>query len=176
MGEFKPMSPDGLVEGVGQELEPCGRPADNTSPIVPKTGQWSFRFNYEKSTKLLMLVDVTFTNPFPMAAELCSEMDESQVENLRDWLSRILDVMNGRPAVDYFTPTSGRVGEKVTIIGKNFSDPVVITFGASRTPATFEFISDIQVVAVVPHDAETGHITVRNSRGAGSSAEIFTVQ
>lgn len=72
-----------------------------------------------------MLVEVVFVNPFPISADLCSEMDESQVENLRDWMSRILDVMNGRPAVDHFKPTSGRSGERVTLFGKNFSDAIV---------------------------------------------------
>lgn len=96
MRDFKPMSPDGLIESVGQELELCNPQGQGPVSIKPNSGQWTLRFNYEKPTKLGMLVDITFVTPFPVAAELCSEMDESQVENLRDWLSRILDAMNGK--------------------------------------------------------------------------------
>jgi hypothetical protein len=96
VNKFSDNSPDGLIEGVGQELEPCGSSAEGTSPIKPKSGQWSFRFNYEEPRRLHVLVQVSFSSPFAITAELCSEMDEPQVENLRDWLTRILDAMNGK--------------------------------------------------------------------------------
>lgn len=99
MGDFKPMGPDGLIESVGQGLEPCNPQGQNPAMIAPSNGQWTLRFNYENPTKLRMLVGINFVAPFPGSAELCSEMDESQVENLRDWLSRILDAMNGRTPV-----------------------------------------------------------------------------
>lgn len=100
MGDFKPMGPDGLIESVGQELEPCNLQGQSPHAMMaPGSGQWTLRFNYEHPTKLGMLVDISFATPFLGSTELCSEMDESQVENLRDWLSRILDAMNGRTPV-----------------------------------------------------------------------------
>lgn len=96
MGDLKPMRPGGLIESVGQELEPCNPQGQSSAMMAPSSGQWTLRFNYEKPTTLGMLVDIIFSSPFPSSTELCSEMDENQVENLRDWLSRILDAMNGR--------------------------------------------------------------------------------
>jgi hypothetical protein len=43
-----------------------------------------------------MLVDVVISAPIPLSAELCSELHEPEVEELRDWLGRIVDAMNGR--------------------------------------------------------------------------------
>ncbi len=37
-------SPDGLTEGVGQQLAPCA--AQGNSPLKVLDGQWTFRFNY----------------------------------------------------------------------------------------------------------------------------------
>lgn len=91
MNKFSDASPDGLVEGVGQELEPCTQ--QSSSPIQPKNGQWVFRFNHSDAKWLHVNVEVVFGSPFPVICQLCSKMDEYQVESLRDWLSRILDVM-----------------------------------------------------------------------------------
>jgi hypothetical protein len=89
---------DPLIEGVGQEMKPCGPPPPGSTPIQAKGGQWSFRFNYEERNKLRMLVEVAFVSPFPIPTEFCSEMNESEVETLKDWLCRVLDVMNGKAA------------------------------------------------------------------------------
>lgn len=174
MNKFSDNSPDGLVEGIGQELEPCG--PETGSPLKPKTGQWAFRFNYAEPAKLSVVVDVVFTSPFPVAAQLCSEMNESEVENLKIWLCRVLDVMNGRPAVDRFTPTEGRPREKVTIIGRNFLHAREVAFGASDPVRQFEIKSDTHLLVEVPTDAQTGPISVRNPRGVGTSSEVFTVR
>src|SRR6185436_1288302 len=129
---------DGLIESVGQELAPVEIQAQTTSPVKPKDGNWSFQFDHRNPSLLSMLVDVVFTSPFPFVAELRSGMDEAQVENLWDWLSHVLDVMNRRPVVEYFTPPFGVVGESVTIIGKNFSEAITVNFGRDLTTAVFE--------------------------------------
>jgi len=87
----------------------------------------------------------------------------------------VLDVMNRRPVVEYFTPPFGVVGESVTIIGKNFSEAITVNFGRDLTTAVFEKIGDTQIVATVPPEAQTGPISVRNPRGVGRSNEIFIV-
>lgn len=176
MNNFSDNSPDGLVEGVGQELQPCGPPPSGASPIQPKGGEWAFRFNYGDPARVFVHVDAVFSSPFPMTAQLCSEMNETEVENLKTWLCRILDVMNGKPVVERFSPVEGRAGEKVTIIGKNFLHAREISFGPSHPVKTFEIRSDTHIVAFVPPDAETGPISIRNPRGVGTSSEIFTVR
>lgn len=86
-------SAENLMEGVCQKLEPCGSQAQSPSPIQAKSGEWSLRFDYEGPTKLSTVVDVILFTPTPMTVELGAGMDKSQVKNLRDWLTRILNVM-----------------------------------------------------------------------------------
>jgi len=166
---------DGLIESVGQELAPVEIQAQTTSPVKPKDGNWSFQFDHRHPLKLSMLVDVVFTSPFPFVAELRSHMNEAQVENLWDWLSHVLDVMNRRPVVEYFSPPFGKAGESVTITGKNFSEAITVHFGRDLMTANFKTISDNHIVATVPPKAQTGPISIRNPRGLGRSNEIFIV-
>jgi hypothetical protein len=84
-------SPDGLTEGVGQELEPAV-PQGN-SPLKVQDGQWAFRFNYADPTKVDVFVRANFGPPFSLTAELTSKMNQSQVESLRDWLARVHNAM-----------------------------------------------------------------------------------
>jgi hypothetical protein len=97
MSELKGVSRQGLIEAVGQELKPCGQPSGMT-PVKLSNGQWSLRFNFEHPGYVKMLVDVVLSSPLAMTAELCSELHEPEVEELRDWLGRIIDVMNGKGA------------------------------------------------------------------------------
>lgn len=86
---------DGLVEGVGQKLLPHGSQGQSPlSPMQPQDGQWAFRFNNADSTRVSVFVSVNFGPPFSLTADLFSEMNESQVESLRDWLTRVLKVMD----------------------------------------------------------------------------------
>ena len=84
-------SADGLSEGVGQQLEPSG--SQNNPPLKPQGGQWSFRFNYADPSKVSVLITVNFAIPFSVAVELTSEMNQSQVDNLRGWLARVQAAM-----------------------------------------------------------------------------------
>jgi hypothetical protein len=83
---------NGLVEGVGQSLQVLG---DSTAPPQPQEGQWTFRFNYTDTTKVTVLVSVSFSAPFASTAELSSEMSKTQVERLKDWLTNVYNAMNG---------------------------------------------------------------------------------
>jgi len=84
-------SPDGLVEGVGQELVPSA--AQGNSPLKPQDGQWSFRFNYADPSKVSVFVTVNFGPPFSLTADLSSEMNQSQIESLSGWLARVQAAM-----------------------------------------------------------------------------------
>jgi hypothetical protein len=85
------ISPDGLVEGVGQELVPAS--GQGSSPLKPQDGQWTFRFNYADTSKVSVFVTITFGPPFSLTADLSSEMNQSQVESLNAWLSRVAAAM-----------------------------------------------------------------------------------
>jgi len=84
---------NGLVEGVGQSLQVSG---DSTaSPPQPQDGQWTFRFDYTDTTKVMVLVTVSFSAPFASTAELQSQMTKNQVGRLKDWLTTVWNAMNG---------------------------------------------------------------------------------
>ena len=87
-------SAGGLVEGVGQELNPSS-PATN-APMQPQDGQWTFRFDYRDTSKVSVFVTVTFGPPFSLTTDLSSEMNKTQVGSLKDWLTRIYNAMNGQ--------------------------------------------------------------------------------
>lgn len=80
---------DDSVEGIGQDLKPYGLPEDAESEV--QYAQWSFRLNYEDVNKVLMFVQVTERS---VTTELFSELNKSQVENLRDWLTRVATAMS----------------------------------------------------------------------------------
>lgn len=83
------ISPDGLVEGVGQELTP----ASGQGPLKPQDGQWTFRYNYADTSKVSVFVTVNFGPPFSLTADLSSEMNLLQVESLSGWLARVQAAM-----------------------------------------------------------------------------------
>lgn len=84
-------SPDGLTEGVGQQLGPA--PSQGNSPLKVQDGQWTFRFNYADPTKVSVFVTVNFGPPFSLNADLSSEMTPAQVESLSGWLARVQAAM-----------------------------------------------------------------------------------
>jgi hypothetical protein len=91
MENHQEMTADGLIEGVGQELEPYGPPIN--APIKPQDGQWTFRFNHADARTVLVLVTINFGPPFSMSAELSAEMNKTQVGSLQEWLKHIHGLM-----------------------------------------------------------------------------------
>ena len=85
------ISPDGLVEAVGQELKPAG--GQGNSPLKPQDGQWTFRFNYADTSKVMVCVTVSFGPPFTLTTDLSSDMNLSQAESLYNWLARVIQAM-----------------------------------------------------------------------------------
>ena len=77
------------------------------------------------------------------------------------------------PVIDSFSPATGFVNTRVTLIGTGFSSATTVTF--NNVPATFTIVSDSQITAKVPTNAGTGLIRVQNSVGWVSSANSFTV-
>jgi hypothetical protein len=78
------------------------------------------------------------------------------------------------PQVTGFTPTSGRHGQSISILGKNFTGATMVRLGTTAT--TFTIVSDTKITAVVP----TVHIgqykwSVTNSSGTGTSVSYFRV-
>jgi len=77
------------------------------------------------------------------------------------------------PAITSFTPTSGPVGRKVTIIGSGFIGATKVTFGGVKA-ISFTVNSGTQITATVPTGAKTGNIAVTTPGGIGIKG-IFTV-
>jgi hypothetical protein len=95
--KFSDITGDGLIEGLGKELEPSPTQSQGPTLIQPVNGQWVFQFNYAKPTRVVILVNIVFAPPFSSVVELHAEMNEPQIRTLRNWLDRILDTMNEEP-------------------------------------------------------------------------------
>lgn len=75
---------------------------------------------------------------------------------------------------NYYSPTSGRPGDTVTITGNDldYSTQVSIT---SIPMASFQIISDLEVRAIVPNNGASGYITVLGQNGqATKNTTLFT--
>ncbi|MHB1463263.1 MAG: IPT/TIG domain-containing protein [Armatimonadota bacterium] len=77
------------------------------------------------------------------------------------------------PIIDSFAPTSGKVGQTVTITGTNFYGATSVKFNGTAT--TFTIDSDSYITTKVPSGATTGTISVATPSIKATSANIFTV-
>ncbi len=83
-------------------------------------------------------------------------------------------VVGALPTITSFTPTSGPVGQVVTINGTNFTGATAVKFGTT-TATSFTVNSATKITATVPTGATTGTISVTTPSGTGTSAGTFTV-
>jgi RHS repeat-associated protein len=77
------------------------------------------------------------------------------------------------PTITSFTPTSGHVGDTLTISGTNFINVQTVTFNG--VGAIFTIDNATTLTAVVPTGATTGKIAVTDSAGTAQSATDFIV-
>lgn len=78
--------------------------------------------------------------------------------------------------VDDFSPSSGRIGDSVTIFGAGFvANPAQNAVSFNGTPATITLATAHSLVASVPSGATSGPITVSNANGSATTAQAFTV-
>ena len=79
------------------------------------------------------------------------------------------------PTITSFTPFEGIPGTTVTLNGSNFTGTTSVTFNG--TGASFTFVNDSQITAVVPSDGLTKHgpISVTNGGGTTLTSSNFTV-
>jgi len=78
-------------------------------------------------------------------------------------------------AITSFSPTSGKVGTVVTVVGTGFTGSTSAWVGNGHD-AALTVISDTQASVTVPADATTGAITLINPAYSASSSTSFTVQ
>ncbi len=76
--------------------------------------------------------------------------------------------------VTAFSPTSGEVGDTVTITGKGFTGATAVKFGTAPV-ATFTVDSDTQITSTVPAGAGAGRISIVAPNGTGKSDSDFVV-
>jgi uncharacterized repeat protein (TIGR03803 family) len=78
------------------------------------------------------------------------------------------------PVISNFSPTSGIVGTKITIVGISLSQTTKVMIGGK--PAAFTVVSDTLVTATAPAGARTGaKISITTAGGVASSPSAFTV-
>ena len=79
----------------------------------------------------------------------------------------------GVPTITSFSPTTGQVGQSVTITGTNLTGVTAVRFNG--VAATFSASTATSVTATVPTGATTGTIAVTTAGGTATSIAIFTV-
>ena len=79
-----------------------------------------------------------------------------------------------KPTVTGFNPTSGHVGDPITITGANFGPGTVVKFFNNQTAAVNVLTSNT-LIATVPAGAVSGPITVSNAAGSSTAPGNFTV-
>ena len=88
-----------------------------------------------------------------------------------------IQISNGlpkpKPGISKFLPTSGPIGQHVTISGVHFVGTTKVNFNG--TGATFTVKSTNTITATVPAGATSGPITVTNAGGSFRSTANFTV-
>lgn len=78
------------------------------------------------------------------------------------------------PTISGFTPTSGRVGDVVTLSGTSFVGVQSVAFGGTGAPG-FNVLSATSITVPVPASATTGPISVTTSGGSATSTGQFVV-
>lgn len=79
------------------------------------------------------------------------------------------------PEITKIYPTSGKLGDSVTLTGRNFVNVSQVTFGSNYATATPNVKSETEIDVTVPPGAVTGAITVTTDAGQAIS-ETFTVE
>ena len=80
------------------------------------------------------------------------------------------------PTITTFSPTSGAVGDSVTITGTNFSSTLASnTVKFNGVTATLNSGTTTQLVAVVPSGSTTGKLSITTSAGTVNSSGDFTI-
>jgi uncharacterized repeat protein (TIGR01451 family) len=77
------------------------------------------------------------------------------------------------PVVSAFSPSQGKPGTQIVLIGSGFSSATSVQFDIAL--ADFTVTSDTRMVATVPVDATTGPLRVTNPTGTGNSTATFLV-
>lgn len=77
------------------------------------------------------------------------------------------------PVINSFSPTSGGVGDIITMTGTNFTGATAVNFNGSV--AEFTVVNDISITSTVPEGATTGKISLITPGGNATSNSDFTV-
>ncbi len=88
-------------------------------------------------------------------------------------IPNLLPITPPKPTILSFTPSMGKVGSIVTILGNNLTDATKVTFGSADTAILATVSSGIKVL--VPAGATTGKITVTTPLGTTTSTAEYTV-
>jgi len=77
------------------------------------------------------------------------------------------------PTITSFKPTSGKVGDKITVTGTNLSGATKVSFKGAAATITKDAAT--KITTKVPTGAKTGAIKVTTAGGTASSATSFKV-
>jgi uncharacterized repeat protein (TIGR03803 family) len=132
------------------------------------TGTTKVSFNGTITTAFTVVSDTYLTVPVPAGATTGFVTVTTPGGSLKSNHKFLVE-----PVIVSFNPTSGKVGDAVTINGTSFTGATKVTFGGVK--ATFTVVNDGKITTSVPTGAKTGKIQVTAPGGTATSATDFTV-
>ncbi len=162
------VSPTNPTRDVGQTLQfqATGTLTDGTTQDLTAAVSWT------SSDPTV----ATITSPGGLATALAPGPTTITATHAASGLiaSTTLTVAVPPPTVSRFTPTSGRVGDPVTITGTNFVNVSAVAFNGVAAPG-FSVMSATSIQVNVPTGATTGPLSVTTAAGRATSGGSFVV-
>jgi hypothetical protein len=140
------------------------------------TGVTAVTFNGTASTNVTFNSDTSVTARVPTGASTGPIAVTTPNGTGTSSTSFTVTAATGRPTISSFTPTSGRRGIQVKILGNNFAGATTVRLGL--VTAAFTVDSNTQITATVPSTARVGtqsHWSVTGPGGTGTSIGYFRV-
>ena len=179
VAESKP--PVGQAPGVSvSPLSQAMIAGTSTTLSVAVTGTAPFTYQWYKNG--LMIAQATDSSlPLPNVTNASAGVYLVHVSNSYGAINSARAVISvgsatakNLPNISYFVPTTGKTGDKVTLVGSAFTGTTVVKF--NNMSAVFTASSDQNITTNVPAGATSGVFTVTNQNGSKTSTQVFTVK
>ncbi|WP_194977011.1 IPT/TIG domain-containing protein [Aquiflexum lacus] len=83
-------------------------------------------------------------------------------------------VLPVKPDIELIEPESAKIGDKITLVGKYFSNDLKIHF-TGATPSEIEFKNDKVITSVIPNGATSGLVYLTGDNGIYSDSVYYSI-
>jgi IPT/TIG domain-containing protein len=152
---------------VGATVTITGTGFNDTSPVT------AVMFGATAATTFTVNSDTQITAAVPTGATT-GTISVTDSEGTATSATTFTVTPSPTPTITSFAPTTGAVGDVITLTGTGFTGASGITFNGTAA-TTFTVDSDTSITVTVPTGATTGAIVVTTPGGTATSTTDFTV-